>query len=471
VERDRTGRIAPVPARPDAASAATEVLSSLRGADHEVLAQIISLAPIGVGLVDAQGRAILTNDALRVMLGYSEEEFATLHFREFTHADDVKRNDELFDELIAGHIDRFDLDKRFYHRDGHVVWGRLLVAAMTDEQGGRLAIGLLQDVTEEKRLQTELAAAEASYRQMVEQVPAVVYVTEPGEEVAASYVSPRMVELLGYTPEEWYATPGLWRSLLLEADRDAAVSELAAHLESGSPAPLTLTYRMRRRDGSLVWIRDQCTFQYDAERRPYQRGVLVDVTREKQLEEELEYLAFHDPLTKLANQRLFRLSTEDRLRRRHPIAGAVLFLDLDDFKPVNDRYGHAAGDRLLTEAARRVRASLRDADTAGRLGGDEFAVLLDEVADRDQAVVVAERIRLRLTEPYDLGFEGGPVRIGASVGVAMLTDGEDCDEVLRAADLAMYAAKDEGKARIRRFEPTMLDAVLSAPPRPGTHGR
>jgi diguanylate cyclase (GGDEF)-like protein/PAS domain S-box-containing protein len=437
----------------------------VRSASAAVLERILSLAPIGVGLVDAHGRAVLTNDALRVMLGYSEEEFATLHFREFTHPEDIDRNDRLFARLMTGDLDRFDLDKRFFHRDGHLVWGRLRVAAMTTEDGERLAIGLLQDVTEEKRLQVELAEAEASYRQIVEQVPAVVYVTEPGPDAVVSYISPHVEELLGYAPSEWYATPGLWRSRLHADDRDEVLADHEAHQDSEVDAPLTMSYRFRRKDDRVVWIRDQSMLRPDEQGRLHQRGVMVDVTREKQLEEELEHLAFHDALTKLANLRLFRLRTDDRLRRRRPLAGAVLFLDLDDFKPINDRHGHGVGDRLLAEAARRVRASLRDADTAGRMGGDEFAVLLDEVQDRDQALGVAERIRLRLTEPYDLGLEDGPVGVGASIGVAMLSDGEDCDGVLRAADLAMYAAKQDGKARVRSFEPTMLDAVL-APRRP-----
>lgn len=438
-------------------------LASLRAASPEVLARIIALAPLGVGLVDAEGRAVLTNATLRRMLGYSEEEFATLHFREITHPEDQERNDELFADLMAGRIERFDLDKRFFHRDGHVVWGRLLVAAMPDERGERLAIGLLEDVTERKRLEAELAAAEASYRAMVEQVPAVVYVADPLVGGGFSYLSPRVTDLLGYPPEVWYETPGLWRSLLHEADRGEIIADLEAHHDAGATTSLTLTYRMRRADGSLVWVRDQCSFQRDAEGGVQQRGVLVDVTREKELEAELEYQAFHDPLTRLANLRLFRLRTDDRLRRRRPIAGAVLFVDLDDLKPVNDRYGHATGDRLLAEAARRVRAGLRDADTAGRLGGDEFAVLLDEVDDRGMALVIAERLRLRLTEPYDLGSSDGTVRVGASIGVAMLTDGEGTDGVLRAADLAMYAAKQAGKGRVRSFEPGLLDAALSRP--------
>ena len=447
-----------VPAEPEGA---LDAISALVGASPELLARIISLAPIGVGLVDHEGRTVVTNDALRQMLGYSEVEFATLDYRAFTHPDDIARNDELFARLMEGEIDRFDLDKRFLHRDGHVVWGRLLVAAIETADGaGRLAVGLVQDVTEQQRLQAELAAAEAGYRLMVEQVPAVVYAGDTDPAQPPSYVSPRLRQLRGYTPAEWSATPGLWLERLHTADREAVLARYRAHLATASEEPLTLTYRLHRRDGELVWVRDQFTVTTDDQGRPFRRGVLVDVTREKRLEEELEHQAFHDPLTQLANLRLFRLRIDDRLRRRPPRGGAVVFLDLDDFKTVNDSLGHGAGDRLLQEAARRILACLRPADTAGRLGGDEFAILIDEVGGRDQAELVAERVRLRLSEPYDLAPGHGHIVTGASVGVAMLTDGDSTEAVLRAADLAMYAAKDAGKSRVRSYESAMLTAAL-----------
>ena len=434
--------------------------SAFADAPHALLARIISLAPIGVGIVDQQRHTVLTNDVLRRMLGYSEQEFARLPFEVFTHPDDIVRNDELFAALMAGEIDRFDMDKRFFHRDGHVVWGRLLVASLDDDDAGRLAIGLLQDVTEEKRLQAELEVAEASYRHMVEQVPAVVYAGDPDPRVPSDYISPRLEEVLGYSPEVWSATPGLWLQQLHADDRDGVLARYDAHLRSGSPKPLTLTYRMHRQDGGVVWVRDQFSVTTDEQGQRSQRGVLVDVTREKRLEEELEHQAFHDPLTQLANLRLFRMRIDDRLRRRPPRSGAVLFLDLDDFKKVNDQLGHGAGDRLLQEAARRIRACLRPADTAGRLGGDEFAVLIDEVADLEQAVRVAERVRARLFEPYELGPGAEEMAAGASIGVAMLADGDTPDAVLRAADLAMYAAKDAGKSQVRSYEPDMLAAVM-----------
>lgn len=439
-----------------------DAVSALVGASPELLARIISLAPIGVGIVDRLGRTVVTNDALRQMLGYAEAEFATLDFRTYTHPDDIARNDELFAQLMAGDIDHFELDKRFLHRDGHVVWGRLLVAALDAADGSdRLAVGLLQDVTEQQRLQSDLAAAEAGYRLLVEQVPAVVYAGDTDPAQPPSYVSPRLSQILGYTPEEWSSTPALWLERLHPADREAVLARYGTHLAAGSDEPLTLTYRLYRRDGELVWVRDQFTITIDDEGRPFRRGVLVDVTREKRLEEELEHQAFHDPLTQLANLRLFRIRIDDRLRRRPPRRGAVVFLDLDDFKTVNDSLGHGVGDRLLQQAADRILSCLRPADTAGRLGGDEFAILIDEVEDRGQAEHVAERVRVRLSEPYDLTSGHGYVVTGASVGVAMLTDGDSTDAVLRAADLAMYAAKDAGKSRVRSYEPSMLTAALA----------
>ncbi|MFO7961864.1 MAG: diguanylate cyclase [Nitriliruptoraceae bacterium] len=446
---------------PTGPTGALDAVSALVGASPELLARIISLAPIGVGIVDREGRTVVTNDALRRMLGYSEAEFATLDYRAFTHHDDVAHNDELFAQLMAGEIDRFDLDKRFLHRDGHVVWGRLLVTAIETANGtGRLAVGLLQDVTEQQRLQSELAAAEAGYRRMVEQVPAVVYVGDTDPSQPPDYISPRLSHLLGYTPEEWSSTPGLWLERLHTADRETVLARYGAHLATASQEPLTLTYRLHRRDDEPVWVRDQLTITTDGRGRRFRRGVLVDVTREKRLEEELEHQAFHDPLTHLANLRLFRIRIDDRLRRRPPRGGAVVFLDLDDFKTVNDSLGHGAGDRLLQEAARRIVTCLRPADTAGRMGGDEFAILIDEVDDRDQAELIAERVRLRLSEPYDLAPGHGHIVTGASVGVAMLTDGESTEAVLRAADLAMYAAKDAGKSRVRSYESAMLTAAL-----------
>jgi diguanylate cyclase (GGDEF)-like protein len=175
------------------------------------------------------------------------------------------------------------------------------------------------------------------------------------------------------------------------------------------------------------------------------------------LRDQLRYQAFHDPLTGLANRLLFAEAVEERLGRgESPI---VLFLDLDDFKLVNDSQGHATGDRLLVTVADRLRSAVADADLAARLGGDEFAVLLGEPADRDRAVQLGRRIVDALQLPFSV--RGQDVAIGASVGIAFGHPGGRAGDLLRDADVAMYAAKAAGKRQVAVFDPAMHAAVVA----------
>ncbi len=310
-------------------------------ATPERLAEIVRLAPIGIGIVDRAGHTILTNEALSVMLGYTPEEFAELTFRAFSHPGDLERNNQLFDEMFAGERDHFEMDKRFFHKDGHVVWGRLQVSLLREGDGEPMfAIGMLQDVTEEKRLQSEL-----------------------------------------------------------------------------------------------------------------------------------ERMAFEDPLTGLANRRLFLDRVEHQRQRggrRDGSLGAVLFVDVDDFKTLNDTLGHQAGDEVLIAMAERITACLRPGDTAARLGGDEFAVLLEEVEDMDAALAVAKRLRTAIED--HLNVADRTVAPAASIGVALLREDHDADRVLRDADLAMYRAKSTGPGRIEAFTPDLLDEAMRRLER-GTIGR
>jgi diguanylate cyclase (GGDEF)-like protein len=178
------------------------------------------------------------------------------------------------------------------------------------------------------------------------------------------------------------------------------------------------------------------------------------------LEAEMQQLAFHDSLTGLANRALLTLRLEETLQRRvrPPLGPAVLFLDLDDFKTVNDSLGHATGDRLLTLVADRLRACLRPADTAARLGGDEFAILLGEVRNPADASAVAERMIASLRAPF--AVDGTRVLIHASIGVVIATpDRNSADELLRDADIAMYRAKAQGKGTWEMFETSMQEQV------------
>ncbi len=427
------------------------------------LGDIIELAPIGIGVVSREGHVVMSNDALRRILGYSEEAFERMAFDDYTHPDDIDLNRERFNELVAGNIDRFELVKRFIHADGHIVWGHLTSSLLRDDDGEpQFVIGMLQDVTENRRLQQELETAEARYRTLVEQVPAVVYVAPTDLTQPWSYVSPRISDVLGIADDDLSALRQEFARSVVDDDMELVQAAFEDQTLPESDANVyavanTVTFRIRRPDGQLRWIRDDFTVTERADGTSELRGVLLDVTREKGLEEELEHLAFHDPLTQLANLRRFRDEVADRLSEAGA-GGAVLFLDLDGFKDVNDTLGHTVGDELLCAIAERLRGALRPGDLAGRLGGDEFAVLLDDVADVHEAVQVGERLRALLAEPVAL--RNHVLTLGASIGVAAFADGSSAEDLLRDADLAMYRAKELGKDQVAAFDPTLLQASL-----------
>ena len=308
------------------------------------------------------------------------------------------------------------------------------------------------------------AQADSRYRMLVERVPAAVYIDVADPAVSdgghLAYMSPQIEAIVGYPPEAFLADPELWPGLIHPEDREATLAAYNAHW--ATDAPLRADYRMIAQDGSVVWVHDEAYSMTEAtvagDRRVSQ-GLLVDTTDQKMLEAQLLHDALHDPLTGLANRVLFADHVERALasRRRGRTKVALLFLDLDDFKVVNDTLGHRAGDRLLIEVAHRLTEATRDGDIAARQGGDEFTVLLDRVHGVDDAVASAERLAASLRQPIEL--EGLNISITVSVGIALASDENAADDLLAHADAAMYAAKAQGKARHAVFDPSMAVSV------------
>jgi diguanylate cyclase (GGDEF)-like protein len=213
--------------------------------------------------------------------------------------------------------------------------------------------------------------------------------------------------------------------------------------------------RLRHRDGSWRDVEAIVTnLLYDAAVRAFVVNTR-DVTERKE-RERLTHQAFHDPLTNLANRALFSHRVDEALARRPPEddSMAILFVDLDDFKEVNDTYGHLFGDEVLKIAAKRLTGCVRSADTLARYGGDEFAVLVEGIVDAEELTHLARRLLAALEPPLDLG--GRKVPVSASIGIARFPDaGTTSARLLRSADLAMYAAKASGKSGFRVFEPKL----------------
>jgi diguanylate cyclase (GGDEF)-like protein/PAS domain S-box-containing protein len=316
----------------------------------------------------------------------------------------------------------------------------------------------LAAVRENARLSAENAArqTEARFASLVQNASDVILVVSEGGMI--SYQTPSTERMLGYGVDSLLGTQLVELAHLDDTARVLAYLHEAA-ANAGSPS--TIEWRLRHQDGRWLSIEAVGTSLLND---PNVQGVVLnmrDVSERKSLEEQMAHQAFHDPLTGLANRVLFKDRVEQALLRgnRYRRSLAVLFLDLDDFKTVNDSLGHAAGDTLLVEVAHRILSTLRTSDTAARLGGDEFAILVEDTTGVEDALRLAERIFEELAPP--ISIQGKDVLISTSIGVAFSgASREEADDLLRNADVAMYTAKSKGKQCVELFEPSMYAAVL-----------
>ena len=268
------------------------------------------------------------------------------------------------------------------------------------------------------------------------------------------YCSPRGKELLGYAPEEAEDAIGEWIGRVHPDDRAALRAALHAHV-AGETAHFESEHRLRASDGSYRWMLARGLAVRDAGGRATRvAGSLSDITDRKRTEARLEHDALHDALTGLPNRVLFADRLEQALRRAsrrdEEISCAVLFLDLDRFKAVNDAFGHQTGDELLGAVARRLESAVRPGDTVARLGGDEFTVLLEEISEVHEATLVAERIQATLAEPFRIA--GLELDVCASIGIALGSADVLPKELIHEADVAMYRAKARGRGGHEVFD-------------------
>ena len=271
------------------------------------------------------------------------------------------------------------------------------------------------------------------------------------------YYSPRWKGMVGAGDAEIGASPEDWLARVHPEDVERVRADIAAHVAGYSPQ-LETEHRLRHRDGRYVWVLCRGVAVRDPlGKATRMAGSLTDVTERKSAEEQLVHDAFHDSLTNMPNRALFTdllARSLGRAKRRTEYRFAVLFIDLDRFKVVNDSLGHSIGDELLKAIARRVERCIRPGDTVARLGGDEFTILVDDIGDASDATRVADRVQHELAQGFTLG--GHEVFTSASIGIALSASGyQSADELLRDADIAMYRAKALGKARYEVFDHAM----------------
>ncbi len=328
----------------------------------------------------------------------------------------------------------------------------------------------LRDASEIQAGREARFEAEAKYRTLVEQIPAVVYIDPVDEDSDSIYVSPQVVTLLGISQQEWLSDPYSWRRHVHPDDIDRAWQEYQQAFRAHST--LDHEYRMVHEDGTVRWVLEQAYPVSNERGEPWLiQGVIFDISERKAAEEQVAFLAYHDKLTGLPNRMLFEEMLESAISRarRHDLGVGVIFLDLDNFKLVNDSLGHAAGDSLLAELGERLRVCTRESDLVARQGGDEFLVLLADL-DRSPepapgtetalAVVrsVAARIHEALSVPFDLS--GTEFIASGSLGISLFPqDALDADTLLKNADAAMYQSKRQEPGGSVIFASTGEDPV------------
>jgi len=337
------------------------------------------------------------------------------------------------------------------------------LAEEEEEEEDRLLV-VVEDVTAEHELRAQARAHEQRFHDLVQGLDAVVWEAEVrGEEIRFTFISDHVAALLGYPAQRWLGHE-FWPAIVHPDDRDTVFDFYNRVLErdGGGRERFEIEYRARKADGEVIWLHDVVHLSIPAQHSARLRGVTVDVTARKEMESRLVHLASHDALTGLPNRNLLadRLGQALISAARHGRAAGALFLDLDRFKVINDSLGHNAGDRLLKAVAERLQDGVREGDTVARLGGDEFVMILDDMAQPQDAALVAQKILESFVQPFHVEIpEAGGAQeffFTTSIGISLYpSDGEDVDTLLKNADTAMYRAKERGGNSYQFFTPEM----------------
>jgi diguanylate cyclase (GGDEF)-like protein/PAS domain S-box-containing protein len=396
-------------------------------------------APVGIFVTDAEGRCVYCNSFVLGLSGLTLEESLGYGWMRALHPDDVERVQAGWAASAAAGTE-FALEYRFRRPDGAVSWVDGIASDVHGPGGTLLGwVGICVDLTERKR-------GEERLREMFEHARDAVYSSDMRGRFTS--VNGATEKLTGYTREELLEMTLV--DLIAPEDAERGRALMLRRL-AGTHDGIT-DVQLVRKDGRRVRVEISARRVFDETGPVGVEAIARDVTEQHELQERLEYQAFHDPLTGLPNRALLRDRLEQALVRaaRAGTKVAVMLMDVDNFKLVNDTLGHAAGDELLVGIAPRLRLALRQSDTVARLGGDEFAFVLEGVSDERSAVAVAERVLAGFEEPLPTAY--GEHRIAASLGIVVADASDDAETLLRNADAAMYTAKAQSKGGYALYE-------------------
>lgn len=418
---------------------------------HKKYHSVIQSTGEGFWQVDSEGRLLEVNPAYVRLSGYSETELIGMQIAELDAQETPEETAGHISKVMRYGSDTFETKHR--RKDGRV-WDVEVNASFIQEDGGYF-VGFFTDITERKRAEQELRIAATAF-----ETQEGIIITDVNEIIVR--VNRAFTQITGYTAEEVIGN----KPSILKSGRHDQDFYRAMHYALQSDGQWEGEIWDRHKDGHIYpkWLAITAV-RDNAGRITHYVGNFTDITERKASEEKIKALAFYDTLTELANRRLLTEHLEHAVAMlaRTGYHGALLFLDLDNFKLLNDTQGHGVGDELLIEVAHRLKANVRETDTVARLGGDEFIVLLEELDTvPDSAVVqvkaIAEKVVSALAEPYLLSSVVH--HCSSSIGIVLFDDSSiSADTLLAQADTAMYAAKKSGKNAYRFFDPLMQQEV------------
>jgi diguanylate cyclase (GGDEF)-like protein/PAS domain S-box-containing protein len=406
-----------------------------------------------ITVLEEDGTIRYESPTVERILGYLPEERIGKNAFDYLHPDDEDSSKATFAEALdnPGQVQP-PVELRLRHKDGSWRCVETTRTNLLNDPAVKGVVANSRDITERRRTEEALRESEERFRTAFEDAP--IGVALVGLDRSHVKVNRAYCAMLGYTEEELLAKPH--PEIIHPDDREESADRIQGILGQGAE-PYALERRYFHADGHMVWSLSNISLIRDSEGKPSHFVCLhEDITERKELEEQLRHQAFYDSLTDLPNRSLFLDRLDHALARAGREGGpiAVLLIDLDDFKIVNDSLGHDAGNAVLVEVAERLQASVRPGDTVGRIFGDEFAVLLEASAGEEEACRVTERIQEGLQAPFEVDRQ--EVFVRASIGVALgETDEDQPNELLRHADLAMYEAKNAGNVRYEVYNPSM----------------
>ena len=437
---------------------ASDLTASLRAVESQFRATFEQTA-VGVAhLAPETGRFIRVNHRLCELFGYTRGELEQMTFREVTHPEDRHLADAQMRELAEGGIKSFRLEQRYRCKDGRTVWGNLTLSAVLGADGAAsYFIPVIEDVTERKQAELALRESEQHLQAIIQSEPECIKTVDA--QGLLLKMNPAGLKMIEADSEQQVLGQPVVQLIAPEYQR--AFLDMHRRVLAGDSAKLE--FQVIGLKGGRRWVETHAVPMQE-QGQTVQLAVTRDITERKRMEDQIRQLAFHDTLTGLPNRRLLmdRLAQTMSTSKRSGRHAALLFLDLDNFKPLNDAQGHDVGDLLLVEVAQRLQRCVREIDTVARFGGDEFVLMLSELSvelsqSHLQAGAVAEKVRLSLAEPFNLNVvhPGAPGRVvthrcTASIGVTLLLDHEkEAEEILHEADSAMYRAKEAGRNTVR----------------------